>query len=365
MREIVTLQFGHFSNFIGTHYWNSQQALLNEYKPLRNNPMVPNFRPEIDTDTLFREARGGTELSEDEPSIFFPRLLVFDLKGSRGSLRKRGYRTDPYQAITPQFIQQQQDYSKWHSIEVQKTFETKKQTKFTKFVLSSHEETRDLVLDDDEEVAETKSMEPIPKKPKKDYSRVDIESDLEQNISVWSDFLQVDFHHNTICEPSQFQFAEDSVSALNTTDGSLSMDNPFDIYTTGKEVLYGARSCDQYDEFTSQLMYFVEECDSLDGFQIFSDTFNAWGMTCSDFCQLIKDEIGTKCPIITYGSSPYVPSFTSDSDRMKFIMNTCLSYADMYENSSLFIPNSAQQLDESFSSNEFLTETFSVSVAMF
>lgn len=382
MREIVTLQFGHFSNFIGTHYWNIQQTLLNEFQPLMNNPMVPNFRPEIESSVLYRESRGvGVSIhSENDVSTFYPRLLVFDLKGSRGSLRKQGYKEEPYRSITPEFIDQQKDLTRWEKLEVLRTFETKRQTKFTKNVLAADEHTRELIVDENEQTEEgddhhlfhankqasshsaAKHFEPQPKKPKKEYTRTDIEQDLEENVSLWSDFLQVDFHSKTICEPVQFQFAEDSYNALNSPNpmNPFAMDSPFDIYTTGKEVLHGEFSSDQYDDFTSQLLYFVEECDTLDGFQVFTDSFNAWGMTCSDFAQLIKDEIGTKVPIISYASSPYIPDFASDQDRLKFIMNTCLTYADMYQNTSLFIPNTCQQLPGVLVS-EYMTHHFNVS----
>ncbi len=36
-REIVTLQLGHYSNFVGTHWWNLQVSLINsEYIPFIN-----------------------------------------------------------------------------------------------------------------------------------------------------------------------------------------------------------------------------------------------------------------------------------------------------------------------------------------
>ncbi|KAG2375336.1 hypothetical protein C9374_009959 [Naegleria lovaniensis] len=377
MREIVTLQFGHFSNFIGTHYWNIQQTMLNEFQPLLNNPMVPNFRPEIESSVLYRESRGvGVSIhSENEPSTFYPRLLVFDLKGSRGSLRKQGYKEEPYRSITPEFVDHQKELTRWEKLEVLRTFENKRQTKFTKNVLAADEHTRELIVDNENEQMDEneydhtpqqtsshsaeKQIEPQAKKSKKEYSRLDIEQDLEESVALWSDFLQVDFHSKTICEPIQFQFAEDSYSALNVSNAMnpFAMDSPFDIYTTGKEVLHGEFSNDQYDDFTSQLLYFVEECDTLDGFQLFTDSFNAWGMTCSDFTQLIKDEIGSKVPLISYAASPYIPDFASDQDRMKFILNTCLTYADMYQNTNLFIPNSCQQLPDALMS-EYLKHNF-------
>lgn len=45
-REILTLQFGHYSNYVGAHWWNIQETGF-EY----NSP-IPN---EINHDVLFRE----------------------------------------------------------------------------------------------------------------------------------------------------------------------------------------------------------------------------------------------------------------------------------------------------------------------
>lgn len=46
-KEILTLQFGHYPNYIGTHWWNIQEAGFN-YNP--ND--VPS---EINHDVLYRE----------------------------------------------------------------------------------------------------------------------------------------------------------------------------------------------------------------------------------------------------------------------------------------------------------------------
>lgn len=46
MKEILTLQFGHYSNFVGTHWWNIQERGF-EYNT--NQPS------EINHDVLYRE----------------------------------------------------------------------------------------------------------------------------------------------------------------------------------------------------------------------------------------------------------------------------------------------------------------------
>ncbi|KAL9653478.1 hypothetical protein ABK040_002111 [Willaertia magna] len=375
MREIITLQFGHFSNFIGTHYWNIQQQVINEYLPLINNPQISNFKAEIDNlNILYRESNPHN----DDRSIYLPRLLMFDLKGSRGSLRKQGYQYEPYEPVLKnqqQFIENHKNILPWsQGIQLERTFMPQKQTKFTQYLLN-HGHTDELIVNKEIEHEEEDEL--------LDYTRKEIEEDLDKNVSVWSDYLHFDIHPKTICEPFQFQFNNDNYQVLNninnyiaqedemilndntTVNNGFSMEDPFDIYSTGKEVFFGNNlSVDQYDEFTSQLMYFVEECDSLNGFQLFSDTFNAWGLTCNDMLQIIKDEVGSKYPLIVYGSSPFIPQFNSESDRLKFILNTCFSYADFYENASLFIPNSCQHLNNSldllpqFKSNLNLTHMY-------
>jgi hypothetical protein len=62
MREIITLQFGHAANHVGTHFWNSL-----EHDEDCNNSV------------LFSET----------PSSSTPRLIILDKKGAFGSLAKR------------------------------------------------------------------------------------------------------------------------------------------------------------------------------------------------------------------------------------------------------------------------------------
>ncbi|XP_014224508.1 protein misato [Trichogramma pretiosum] len=74
-REILTIQLGHYANFVGTHWWNIQESNFS-YDP--NNPS------EIDPDVFFREGRLGNK------STYTPRLLLADLKGTLGYLSEEG-----------------------------------------------------------------------------------------------------------------------------------------------------------------------------------------------------------------------------------------------------------------------------------
>ncbi|XP_051166015.1 protein misato [Leptopilina boulardi] len=75
-REILTIQFGHYSNYIGTHWWNLQETNFS-YDP--DNPS------EINHDVLYREGE-----TRQKQITYTPRLLLVDLKGSLGYLNENG-----------------------------------------------------------------------------------------------------------------------------------------------------------------------------------------------------------------------------------------------------------------------------------
>ncbi|XP_054718061.1 protein misato homolog 1-like isoform X2 [Uloborus diversus] len=72
--EIVTIQAGCFSNFIGTHWWNMQESSFC-YDPRNSADM------DIDHDVLFRE---GLNLQQEV--TYTPRLVLLDLKGNLQSI---------------------------------------------------------------------------------------------------------------------------------------------------------------------------------------------------------------------------------------------------------------------------------------
>ena len=72
MREILTLQFGGYSNYVGSHFWNLQDCQYDS--------------KELDMNLLYRtgETESGVETCT-------PRTVIFDKRGSLGTLRKEGY----------------------------------------------------------------------------------------------------------------------------------------------------------------------------------------------------------------------------------------------------------------------------------
>lgn len=74
MHEIITLQFGQQANYLGTHYWNTQESYFT-YAAQDESP--------VDHDRSFRPGVGA-----DGQETYTPRTLIYDLKGAFGTLRR-------------------------------------------------------------------------------------------------------------------------------------------------------------------------------------------------------------------------------------------------------------------------------------
>jgi hypothetical protein len=74
MHEVVTLQFGQQANYIGTHYWNTQESYFT-YAGQQESP--------VDHDISFRAGVGA-----NGEETYSPRALIYDLKGAFGTLRR-------------------------------------------------------------------------------------------------------------------------------------------------------------------------------------------------------------------------------------------------------------------------------------
>ncbi|OMH82156.1 Protein misato [Zancudomyces culisetae] len=85
VKEIITLQFGNYANYVGTHYWN-----LRTHE--RNAQNLKEQQTNENQDSLFfREGRDASNRT-----IYTPRLLIFDLKENIGSFDGSDAYTEQY-----------------------------------------------------------------------------------------------------------------------------------------------------------------------------------------------------------------------------------------------------------------------------
>ena len=73
-KAVITLQVGHYANFVGTHFWNAQELSF----------QVERDKNDLDHDVFFRE--GCLNNGNSKEVTYTPRLVSVDLKGALGKL---------------------------------------------------------------------------------------------------------------------------------------------------------------------------------------------------------------------------------------------------------------------------------------
>jgi hypothetical protein len=187
--EIITLQIGHYANFVGSHFWNVQQKCLEYEETTRCDS-------DVNRHVLFRsgQARCGSELCT-------PRLVCIDLKGSLKTMK-----------IYNQFYEAPSSLTK----AVETTWAGEVQT-YARDVYEKNAFLADLEKKS-EIISSPQTMvhQPMPTSPKNPAS---VLYDLDDTVEVWSDYLGVCYHPKSVVELPQFQNAN--------------VDMPFDFYDQG------------------------------------------------------------------------------------------------------------------------------------
>lgn len=299
-REVVTLQLGHYSNFIGTHWWNLQDAGLC-YDP--DSPPG-----ELQSDVLFREGRtlGGQV-------TYTPRLIAMDLKGSLQTLRQEGslYETDHEDATFTwegqimthkecptsknSFLQDLNSLD-MGSFPAQSDFSGPGHCSVTRGKAAVAMETVNSCLD-----------------------RIQKSYRLEGSVRVWSDFLRIHLHPRTISVINQFNHDGESERLEAFGQGEMLLQ---------RSVL---------EDLEDRLHFFTEECDYLQGFQVLCDLADGFSGLGSKVTEMLQDSYGGRC-ILTWGMSPVSHSDKSSIKDVFHMMNTALGTVSMANHSSFFCP---------------------------
>jgi hypothetical protein len=282
-RAIIAIQVGHYANHVGAHFWNMQEA---------NFVFDPKQSPANDVchDVLYRE--GETIRGE---ITYTPRLVCVDLKGSLGLLPELG---DLYgKPEVPKT-----DSIFWDGgAQVQKE-EPKQMNDFQRELAEAEEAGGDEDTDKCEDKSAASSSKEVPI------------YDLKNQVDVWSDFLRSRFHHRTNVILNEYQHR-------NTV-------KPFDIYGLGADAWKEGGG----EEIEDSLRSFAEEADSLQGFQLLSDNFDAFGGLGSSLVNLLADEYASKCTVAFTTSPPAYAEYSAAANSSRFL-NTVLT-ADAFADCS-------------------------------
>ncbi|KAF9438617.1 mtDNA inheritance, partitioning of the mitochondrial organelle [Entomortierella beljakovae] len=246
MHEIVTLQFGHYANFVGAHYWNTQDAHFN-YEQSEEEEHPPEL---VNHDCLYRV--GMTSKGVD---TYTPRALIFDLKGGFGSINK--YKL--YEEPSRDQHEQQYDLS-WDPSRTE-TFQ-------------------------EEQAPLSEYQQHLEKEEQGIATEVEEDDISMQDTRTWSDFSRVYFHPKSMVTASGYQINSEFM--------------PFDVFSYGRNAFIDTeKEKDTYDE---NLRLFTEECDQLQGFQVLADIMDGWGGFATSYLEQLREDY-PKSSIVVYGLS--------------------------------------------------------------
>ncbi|KAL6706061.1 mtDNA inheritance, partitioning of the mitochondrial organelle [Coniothyrium glycines] len=270
MHEIVTLQFGQQSNYLGTHYWNTQEAYFT-YAPEPESP--------INHDISFRPG-----IAPDGSDTFTPRTLIYDLKGAFGSMRKINalYEPEDDRNILDQT-------GVWPSKPIVQ-----------------------------------KASQTIPQSAYQEHLDAGIEPPtlMTSSVRYWSDYSRVFYHPKSIVQLSEFEINDKLM--------------PFENWEVGTELFEKLER--EVDLVDRDLRPFVEECDGIQGIQIFTSVDDAWGGWASSWLERLRDEYG-KLSIWTWGLGDHGANMAMSRERRsQQVVNASQSLHVLGEQSSLYIP---------------------------
>ncbi|XP_034774437.2 protein misato homolog 1-like isoform X1 [Acipenser ruthenus] len=297
-REVVTLQLGHYANYVGTHWWNLQDASL------RYDADPHNLPSEVRSDALFREG-----LTQSGQTTYTPRLIALDLKGSLNTLRQEG---------TLYELHRQGSTLTWEG-EVM----THEEEQAVKNVFLQDLER----LDQGEVLAEGEFSQQQREQCRGAEGSVNASVErtqklfsLEGSVRVWSDFLRIHLHPRSISVIHQYNH-----------DGET---NRMEAFGQGEALL---REPLFLEELEDRLHFFVEECDYLQGFQVLCDLQDGFSGLGSGVTELLHDEYRGR-GVFTWGLGPITHSDTSPVKDVFHLLNSVLGVVSLSNHSSLFCP---------------------------
>lgn len=299
-RELITLQVGHHANFIGTHWWNLQEASF-----VYSNTATT----DINHDFLFREG-----MTAQRQETYTPRLLAIDLQGSLHSLAAEGtlYSSIRAEHSTSEAAWDGQVELIQQLPQQKNEFLRDLEQEDAKFRVPTDED-KDICIDD------SKIPESDATTSKKIY-------DLTKTVEVWSDFLRPHLHPKAIYLLNNLMLNVGRASA-ETGENIWGFSSGFSAFQR-EEV---------EDEITDRIRCLAESCNSLQGFQILSDIHDGMGGISCGILQYLADEYGSK-DSITFATSPPHLIPTREPARLLMQASIIQSYTEMSQLSGMLIP---------------------------
>eukprot|EP00178_Gracilaria_changii_P020930 TRINITY_DN615_c0_g1_i2.p1 TRINITY_DN615_c0_g1~~TRINITY_DN615_c0_g1_i2.p1 ORF type:complete len:517 (+),score=70.24 TRINITY_DN615_c0_g1_i2:99-1649(+) len=238
-KEIVSTQIGTFANYVGAHFWNLQDEYLATPIHLRQLSPAPLFREVAPSTTAYRSGLR-----------YAPRLQVIDSTGAFGALCTQAGMIHP-------------DISS-ETKESVPAWAGRTRTYVRPRIQPSAYIRR---LYDEEKQAEKDALH----EPHHQISQLE-HTQMFSNTRYWSDFLKVRLHPRTCT----------SVNGVHHHVTNL------DHFETGHQL-----ASPLVEDWYNDLRFFVEDCDSFGGLNIFTNADDAFAGMTAAYLSHIMEELGT------------------------------------------------------------------------
>ncbi|KAL2633362.1 hypothetical protein R1flu_004841 [Riccia fluitans] len=305
MREILTLQIGGYANFVGSHFWNFQDEILGLREAGFEDPMIPTHG--LNMDVLYRQGE-----TRERQATYTPRLLSIDLRGSSGAVNPSG---SLYERPPPAVV------SSIHTW----------QGPAATFKAERHERNKFLQSLDDEEAqyreqpgdAKAEEIVDVEVNERQRY----IYQSLEEEVQFSTDYLKAHLHPS-----STYQIP-----------GCWQGVTPFEDYGTGQGLFSSsARS----EEIRDRVRLFVEECDTIQGFQCFVDDSGGFSAVAADLLEDVGEEYG-RTPIFLFTVRPprkVYDTLASKKKKITHALHDSVSLARLSSIAHLTVPLGLSQV---------------------
>lgn len=297
MREIVTLQVGGFANFVGSHFWNFQNELLELAEDPEADPVFKNQDLNMDVFYRYGETHQGTP-------TYTPRLLSIGLQGSLGSMSSCGTLYNGGSSASSSVMT-------WDGNVSTQASEPHKKNLFLQSLYAEEQENG----------------------IQREITDRDIVQCLENDVQYWTDFSKSHYHPQSLYELS-----------------GLWMDaQKFDNYGIGRDSFSGGL---HGEEISERLRFFVEECDHIQGFQFIVDDSGGFSPLAVDFLESIADEY-TNVPVLLYAARGpgSLMDPLSQKHRVSRKLHDAVSFSRLSSLCKLIVPVGLPSLSRSKASN--------------
>lgn len=266
MSEILNLSYGQYSNSTLTHLYNFQESQIPYTKDTKLNNQLSTF--------LYKSIANGS-------ANYYPRALLFDLRGGLGALNKYEYSEEVPQLNMP-VVNQQRVTTQLQKNEYQKSL---------------------------------------------DQGKTDGSLLNTGNTKYWTDYNKLIYNPKSVITLPSYQHQYDKFGSNYNLPAQK-----FDTFSTGKDEFKSIEV-----ESMESFRYWLEKCDFLQGLQIGTTIDDSWSGVTTSMIEVVQDEFfNNKENIWIYGQ--YNHQLQREKPSIIHKVSQIKSFVELYKSLSLFIP---------------------------